>query len=230
MATAFNIPGSEINIGNRILVHVADDKQVNTTVQIMEDNSIWTADILVELVGYQWRNRAFDVSYIKNTRMFSFLTEIEGHEKIKGVPYTKLNIISGVQEVQRRASYRLRYTFDVYLRNRAPKYDHGAAQDSENADRFIKCKGLDISETGMGLTSAHNWNTGEQVECKFGIDGETYTFFATIMRKLLRVTEEKAADQDPYIYRLGVMFHEGDDRLLRKIRRFVLRRQVSTAR
>lgn len=215
--------GGELKLGDLVQVIIDNQKIVSTHVEILQDNIIWVTDILPDIWNYQWRRQAFDVDFMRGEQCFSFLAEIEGRETISQVQYTRLVRLSRIQEIQRRASYRLQYAFDVYI-----KTIDGKGPNSE--EEFVKCKGLDISETGLGLMSDHDWREGQHLECKFVVNYEEYVFLARVMRKFRRVKEDGWKPGDPYVYRVGVRFDSEDEAQLKNIRKFIFNEQVARKR
>ena len=225
MDTIYWVPGSELTAGDTLLVHVAEDMRVSAEVEIVRQNEVLTVDFLREIEAYNWQSRAFNVTYSKRDNSFTFLAEIDGREVIDRQIYTKLFCLAGSQEINRRANYRLPYNFDVFLKSMNPERYLGRNDGKVHEVGFVRCQGIDISESGVGLASNHDWNQNEDVECRFEIDGEEYTFLAKVVRKLRRT--EVDSGNDPYIYRLGIHFENENEKLLRKIRHFVFRQQIA---
>lgn len=204
-------------IGDQLLIDISDDKTVTTHIELIENNMIWAADFLTDIWNYRWRRQAFDVSYTRGERCFSFLAEIEGRDTIDKLPVTRMVRISTIQEIQRRASFRLPYSFDIYMRKMWDK--HG---NEEEQRQYVQCKGMDISETGIGFTTEDNrWKSGDVVQCKFVINDKEYVFDAKVMRRIVWFKD------NVYIYRIGIKFHTEDEKQLKKIRRFVFSQQVA---
>ncbi|MDL2237830.1 PilZ domain-containing protein [Christensenellaceae bacterium OttesenSCG-928-K19] len=202
--------------GDTLQIEVSDTKQIKTHVEVIQDPRIWAADFLPDIWSENWRSKVFDVRFLRGGAVYSFLVEIEGRDKIEGIGLTRLLRVSEVEEVQRRASYRLQYSFNVYMRYKNI--------DEDEEEQFEKCKGFDISETGIGLTSQGTWKEGDEVICKFEINNQQFEFEATIMRRLIWSKE------DTYYYKLGIKFKADDEAQLKNIRRFIFKEQIKHSR
>ncbi len=215
-------------------IDVSETKQIKTHVEVLQDPYVWAADFMPDIWDENWRGKALDLFYIREGSVFSFLVEIEGRDKVEGIQLTRMLRVSEVEEVQRRASYRLQHAFDVYLKTKtlgegaeeeAP--DEGGSADvfDDEQERLAeKCKGVDISETGVGLTAQGEWQEGDEVTCEFEINGEVYALEATIVRRLLWEKEKT------FFYRLGIKFNEEDEAQSRSIRRFIYQQQIRNAK
>lgn len=210
--------------GDLLTVSLAD-QYPQAYVEKLDGNVIWASDFLYDMQEAEWKNRAYNATYQRGADTFSILIEIEDRVTVKRRNYVLIRVMGKPQLLQRRASYRLPHHFDVQLRNRIPELYLGRNDCKIHVERFVLCRGIDISESGIGVTSSHDWNPGDEVECRFTIGDETFTFYAKVVRKLLRVNEGNTAD--PYIYRLGIMFEGEDDKVLRKIRRFIYSKQIA---
>lgn len=207
-----NVESVNIEIGDLVQVEKPDGKLIQTKVEYLQDNEIWTFDFLREIIWVEdWKEQAFSVRIVKDGRCFAFLGYISGNETVEGHKMTKIVRLSPMEEVQRRTAYRLKYMFDVFIRK--------ATED--DGDEFVKCQGLDISETGLGLNASIKWSVGDDVECMFKIKGVEFRFVAKIVRRLDWVMAGQ------YIYRIGLEFSEEDERQMREIRRFIFSQQVA---
>ncbi len=206
-----------MQVGDILQIDIADDKRITTHIEMVDGNTIWAADFFTDIWNYRWRRQAFDTVYLKGERCFLFLAEIEGRDTIDKLPVTRLSRISNIQEIQRRSSFRLPFAFDVYMRKMWDKNGE-PAQSTE----YIKCRGMDISEMGIGFTTDdRNWKSGDVVQCKFVMEDEEYVFDAKVMRCI------DWKKDDVYIYRIGIRFNTEDERQLKKIRRFIFKQQVA---
>lgn len=203
-------------VGDLLEIEQTDRPAIKTRVDIIEGNTIWAMDFISEVFwDARWKEQAYSVRFIRGERCFAFLASIEGNEIVEGLRMTKLNVISGVEEIQRRSAFRLQFMFDVYIRT----LGEGKEEDSE----FILCQGLDISEGGLGLNTEKRWSIGTKVECMFIINGEEYSFPAQVVRRLDWVMGGQ------YVYRLGLKFTDEDEKQLRKMRRFIFQQQTLRA-
>jgi len=209
-----NIVSAKIEIGDLVQIERPDGKVIQTKVENLQDNEIWTFDFLNEIIWVEdWKEQAFSVRIVKDGRCFAFLGYISGNETVDGHKMTKIVRLSPIEEVQRRTAYRLKYMFDVFMRE--------VDENGETEEDFIKCQGLDISETGLGLNASTKWAVGDHVECMFRIKGVEFHFVAKVVRRLDWVMAGQ------YIYRIGLEFAEEDERQMREIRRFIFSQQVA---
>ncbi len=166
-----------------------------------------------EIWDVDWRRRALDVRFIRNDVCYSFLVELEGRDKIDNLPYTRMLQVSMIEEVQRRACYRLKYSFDIYVR------------PAGSGERFEKCRGFDLSEKGAGINTKKSWHKGDRLECKFKAGKTEYFFDATVMRRLVWMKDER------YEYKLGIQFEFTDDienkKQQKALRKFIFKEQVA---
>jgi len=202
-----------LSIGDRLQVTINDEKQVSTNVEMINGDNIWVSDFMADIWDIPWRRHAFDVSFVKKDMCYSFLVEIQGREKIENLMFTRMLKVSSIEEVQRRSSYRLMESYDIYIRE--------AGFDGD----YVKCRGVDISEIGAGFNSRRNWNQGDEVECRFELGGVSYHFFAKVRRKIVWL------NNDTYEYRIGIRFETKNDKKLEKslkeLRRFIFKRQIA---
>ncbi|MGI6152250.1 MAG: flagellar brake protein [Christensenellaceae bacterium] len=206
-------PVVNIELGELLEIEQTGRPSVKTRVENIDGDTIWTMDFLREVFwDKDWKNQAYSARFIRRERCFAFLVSIEGVDKIDNLRMTRLTRISPIEEVQRRAAYRLQYLYDVYIRN--------LTEGGDDAP-YIKCQGLDISEGGIGINAEIKWKVGDKVECKFDLDGDEYLFIAHIVRRL----DSFVAGQ--YIYRIGLKFTDEDEKQLRRIRRFIFNQQIA---
>lgn len=224
MDTVYWTSENQLRCGDILYIHVANIR-LAIYVEQVEDDIIWTNDFLRELRSFEGQNGVFNITYEKNTRNFAFSVELQDQITIKHRNYVRLRVLAKPQELQRRESYRLSHSFDVLLRSFMLSNDADFTHCQAYLENGIQCKGLDISEKGVGVSSCFDWEMGDEVECAFEIRDEPFAFEATIVRKLLRVNEERTSD--PYIYRLGIRFENEDDKMLKKIRQFIYKQQIA---
>lgn len=242
MNTRRAVDSNELAIGDLLQIDIDRTKQVSTYVEMIHENTIWTADIMVDIWNYSWRRRAFDATFLRNGRCFSFMVEIQGRETVKNLAYTRMARISSVKEIQRRSSFRLLYDFDVYIKEyvepilKSERDTKKVMEEIMKNDLFApktdlstyhKCKGLDLSETGLGFVSDVEWKPGSELECLFVIDKHEYKFKAKVMRRFRRTEEERPNPEDPFVYKIGIMFDSDDEHLLKNIRKFVFKEQLA---
>ena len=223
------IKSQQLNLGELIQIELPEKDIIRVRVNFVRDKDIWTQKFSVEgLVGLQARvqiirdKQIWVPKYLDDDAMhvnpgnFEYYIDtclcfdafIRNNEMLQEMEMSKLERISDIVRMQRRKTFRLKHFFHVTI----VKVD-GNTQGQ-------KCKGMDISEAGIGVhTKNGEFFIGDALDCEFELEGEKYTLPATVVRRVDKMQEEG-------FYRIGIKFNIEKEKQIRFIRRFIYKKQI----
>ncbi len=143
--------------------------------------------------------------------IYLFKCRIMGDAIIQGgLRCTKLLVTVPPVSVELRSSFRLESLFDLEVR---------AVTTPES--EWVPCRGIDISDTGIGFASEQKFTRGDTIQCRLLLLSEYYI----VPARVVRVIEHMDSDQI-WMYRIGCMFVDMERRISKRIRQHIYRLQT----
>ena len=203
-------------IGERIQIDYIDARGIlqhyNSQVVEFYDNDF--IDILIPIYRTQdvslRQDSILKLIISKGEAVYEFKAVI--YEKLFGrIPLLRLKIISEVNKIQRRNSFRLKMMRDVEVRLVK------GLKERKYGEKF-KCNLNDISAGGLLFSSNEEFQENDMLELSLDLNDVKLTIFGVIVRRTLTVSYRA-----PYAY--GVRFESMSELDKNKITKFVFEEQ-----
>jgi len=159
---------------------------------------------------YLSQNSIVKIVSVKGDAIYEFKAVIQ--EKLFGrVPLLRLKVISEVNKIQRRDSYRLKLMRDIEVR----RVEN--LQEKKLGEKF-RCNLHDMSTGGILISTNKELQEGDMLEATIGLNGAQLVVYGIIVRRTLTVSHKA-----PYSY--GVKFDKMSEFDKNKLTKFIFEEQ-----
>lgn len=209
--------------GGNLRILASGAEPLNALIERPGARFLWTKDISAEVARANMLGQILYAQYGDGSDNFVFKVRIIGNEELDGKSLTKLFIVSQPQANDQRQAFRFQQLFDVEILRTNTRKKHEDEEDEE--EEWMKCQGIDLSDTGVGFVGRKSFHYGEMLQCRFDLNGEVYTTRVKVVRIF-----DQAMDAKHRMYRIGAQFVELNEHIQRRIRRYIYNQQVSKRR
>ncbi len=233
----------ELTLGERIDVLMGDQRYPSDVQGFSQDGElILSAPTYKSMTVPLVKGELLHLVYYREAGMFSFMAELISRFREGEMDLIKLKLKSPISKYQRRDFVRLDLLIPVSIRLLASRdnverrsldealrllYDQryvGIPRPALQGEHVAKCLTLDLSGGGARFSGSELFEEGALLECTLHL---SETLVITVDAQVVRVIEEKG-DFRPY--RTAVRFVNIEERLRRKIIKFIFDRQTRARR
>lgn len=191
-----------------LLIILTQAGKIETKVEKISGDSVWVLNISNELEKAGMTEKEFEAIYLIDTSVYSLKATVKYKEEfIDGISMTRIVLSEAPVKKERRESFRLRQSFDLYLIDPDEK-------------KKQKLYGIDISDTGLGFLSKEAYPCGEVFYFEFTLGSQECLLTGEIVRVIPPGSGETG-------FKIGVRFAALPEHTKKDIRKYIYMQQAA---
>jgi c-di-GMP-binding flagellar brake protein YcgR len=196
-----------LKVGGLLMI-LTQTGRIETKVEKISGNSVWVLNISNELEKAGMAGKKIEAIYLMDTSVYFLKAEVKYKEDfIDGISMTRIVLLEAPVKNERRESFRLRQSFDLYL-------------TEPDGEKKQKLYGVDISDTGLGFLSRGAYPCGEVFYFEFTLGDQQYLLTGEIVRVI-------PPDSGNVMFKVGVRFVALPEPMKKGIRKYIYMQQAA---
>ena len=196
-----------LKVGGLLMILTQTGK-IETKVEKISGNSVWVLNISNELEKGGMAGKKIEAIYLMGTNVYFLKAEVKYKEDfIDGISMTRIVLLEAPVKNERRESFRLRQSFDLYL-------------TEPDGEKKQKLYGVDISDTVLGFLSRGAYPCGEVFYFEFTLGDQQYLLTGEIVRVI-------PPDSGNVMFKVGVRFVALPEPMKKGIRKYIYMQQAA---
>ncbi len=216
MVTEYEQPNAMFREGGSLRIIDAGKEPIYAGIERTGVRFLWIEDIEEEAMRADMHGKILIAHYGDGSDNYVFQVRIIGNEEFNGESLTKLFLITSPTADDQRQAFRFRQLFDIEVLRLDSHVNENGEKD------WIKCQGIDLSDTGVGFAGKNSFHYGERLQCRFTLNDVQYVTNVKVVRIF-----DQAGDEKHRLYRIGAQFVNLNEHIQKRIRRYIYNQQVS---